>query len=180
MSVKLELSRPVDVPLLRGGTRKVALDASTAECAALVVRYAVPAVHSVAGELQFAADPGGLIKVSGTFDASLDLICAVTGEVFTLRLQGEIERFFSANASQDMAAIEFDELDIEPFDGKMLDAGEIVAEELALAIPAFPRSDQADSFLEHYAPADRTERKNPFAVLGGMRDDGSAPNGKSH
>ncbi len=139
-----EFSRPFD---RRGITAApVVLTASPEECAALAVRFALPAVHALSAVLDLVAE-GEVIHARGRMQADIVQSCAVSGDDLPMRIDDAIVlRFVPPRAYQpdeeiDLEAGELDEIEYE---GTAFDLGEAVAQTLALAIDPFLEGPNAE------------------------------------
>ncbi len=132
-----ELSRKLAVARIGAGT-EVIVEATESERAALARRMGLPAVLSLT--CRFALHPGarGEAVAAGHLDALVVLSCvvstedfeAVVAEDFTVRFVPEVTE------TEDLDPEEADEI---PYEGTHIDLGEAAAEQLALALPPFPR-----------------------------------------
>ena len=116
------------------------------------------------------------LALKGEIEAVVTQTCVVTLEPVTSSLRAPFERLYRPRAihekmvsdNRDVADLE-DEIDIEVLDGANLDVGEIVAEELCLALDPYPRSAQADRALEDLkekaGPPTDERAPNPFEKL---------------
>lgn len=145
-----ELSRRLDVVRLGGAVRTDRIDADAAERAGLARRLAVEAILSLHAETRTARLPGGgAITVEGRLTAEVVQRCVVTLEPFPNKVRAEFRRIFTTAAAgpQREIVIDAERDEPEPLEGNVLDLGEIVAEELALALDPYPRSPQADAAM---------------------------------
>lgn len=114
-----------------------------------------------------------IVIVQGEIQAQAVQSCVVTFEPVTASLQVPFERYFTSEPlpESDEIIIGIDDEEPEPYDGEMLDLGEIATEELALALDPYPRSPGADQVLSHLLPdADEPEEPNlPFARLQSLK-----------
>ena len=95
--------------------------------------------------------------------------CVVTLEPVTSRVDAVVKREFVPGREDRIDELDPDEI-AEPLRDE-IDLGLIAMEELALALPPYPRNPTAD--ISRYAPDDAElddERPNPFAALVGLRD----------
>jgi uncharacterized metal-binding protein YceD (DUF177 family) len=161
-----EFSRPVR---LGEATQVVTLAATPGEGAALAARFGILAVHALAAELRLVAEPGGTVRARGTLAAEVEQECVVTLEpvrqavtaAIDLRILGEGE----APADDDPDSP--DEIESA---GGVVDLGEAVAEQLALALDPYPRAEGAAlPALDDAAAPEPPARPNPFAVLGKLK-----------
>ena len=150
------------------------LEAAPGELSALAAWLAMPAVHSLKADLTVERVSASEVQVSGTFTAVVELTCGVSLEDFRETLQGPVSGRFRKpdgrvprrEAEAEAAAEIVVDLDTEEpgeWRPQGIDLGGLVAEELSLAVPEFPR--KPDATLD-VTEADAPEEKpNPFAVL---------------
>lgn len=142
-----ELSRLIRPRPLPGGP--VRIEADAAECAALARRFGIVRIDRLVATVSLTEDDTA-ITASGTLDADLVQLCAISGEDFPVTLHEPLSLRFVPG--QDMPA-EFDleiELDGDALDeieyhGEMFDLGEAVAQTLALAIDPYAEGPNADA-----------------------------------
>ena len=111
----------------------------------------------------------------GELGATVTQACVVTLEPVTTRIDIKVSRTFVADLPEpDAPETEMPEDDTVEKLGAFIDPGEIMAEELALALPLYPRKDGVD--LEQTAFAEpgirplTDEDVKPFAGLSDLRD----------
>ncbi|SER96943.1 Uncharacterized metal-binding protein YceD, DUF177 family [Tranquillimonas rosea] len=113
----------------------------------------------------------------GTLGATVVQECVVTLEPVTTRIDEPVERLFTTQRILD----ETEEGEVEmPEDTAPepltdpIDLGAVMAEELSLALPPFPRAPEAELGEKIAGPPDteplRDEDTKPFAGLAGLRD----------
>ncbi|SLN12420.1 hypothetical protein PSA7680_00198 [Pseudoruegeria aquimaris] len=101
--------------------------------------------------------------------------CVVTLEPVSTRLEEDVRRHFSADcADPDEEEVELaDDDGMEPL-GEVIDAGAVMAEALALALPLYPRASgaalEAAQFTEPGKAPMTDEEARPFAALSALRD----------
>ena len=132
--------------------RTVTLRASSAECAALAARYRIIAVESLEATLALVPEHGGprsggpglasTVRARGTLVAAVVQECVVSLDPVAQRVEAPIDLRILPD-------------DVEPADddpdspdeieshGGMIDLGEAVAEQLALALDPYPRAPDA-------------------------------------
>lgn len=176
-SPKPEFSRPVAVDALRdGGGCATSGEADAAECAALAVRFATPAVRSLAFDAEARPwGPGGW-RVTGRVRAGLTQTCVVTLEPVDTDLDEPFERFFApARRLEEARALLPEDAEEEPEAlGPAIDFGEIAAEAAALGIDPYPRrADAAFDGRLHGPPGSAPmtdEDARPFARLSMLKN----------
>jgi uncharacterized metal-binding protein YceD (DUF177 family) len=170
LSVKPEFSRQYNIERLPAGGLDFALEASATERDGLSRRFDLVALDRLeaAGRVQPVAGRG-LVEVEGRLRAALSQRCVVTLEPVPAEIEAEFRRIFA----RDQEAV--DEVDIdpeadepEPLEGGSIDVGELVAEELAMALDPYPRAPEADDTLTAIAPAE-AEPVGAFASLASLR-----------
>jgi uncharacterized metal-binding protein YceD (DUF177 family) len=166
-----EFSRPIAlVELTQEPVRRV-LSATKPECKALAKRFGLPKLLSLEGEIYVRGNFGGEVEVSGKLTASVEQICVVTLESFSSTLAENFVLRFAREVPEEEREenswSDDDEDPPEPIAGEYLDLGEILAQQLGLAIDPFPRRPGAD-----FDPAlltDPKESASPFAALASIK-----------
>ncbi len=169
-----EFSRILPLSNLRDATH-IGLTATREECAALAKRFEIDAVDSLRATVIVTPGPGqDECRVTGQLEAAVVQECVVTFEPVRSRIDAAIERLFGPPKGP-VREIELDPLheEPEPLEGGRLDLGEIVAEELALALHPYPRAADADEVLEPYlagdAAPDADEEPSTLKPLASLR-----------
>lgn len=155
-----EFSRPFGLGQVPAGGRALRLSATPAECAALALRFAIPAVHALSAELRLVRQGGGTIAAEGVLSAEVTQDCVVTLDPVRQAVHAPLRlRFVPEGASLSDDPDGPDEIE---FAGDVLELGEAVAEQLALALDPYPRAAGATEA----APEAPTEAKrSAFAAL---------------
>lgn len=173
MSQGTELSRAVTLEPWPGEPIEVAFGTTAAEREALARRLDLPAVHAL--EARCRLDPltrAGVLIVSGEVDAEVVQECVVSLEPVVQRVHAPFERHLARQGAlpppeallHDPEAIE-----TEALEGPGLDLGELVVEELALALDPYPHAEDAYQHLTDLGPdvsfGEDADRQRPFAAL---------------
>jgi uncharacterized metal-binding protein YceD (DUF177 family) len=168
----LELSRVVRLERVPPDGLSLDIEASAREREALTARFAVLALPELMAHVTLRPEAAGRWHVEGRLRALVVQSCGITldpveqriDETFELRFTGDVEA----------VDLETGELIVgaeapEPLTGDRLDLGEIVADQLGLAIDPFPRKPGAA--LADILPAtpDRPTETGPFAVLSALK-----------
>jgi len=146
------------------------IEASEADRASVARWLDIPGIRRLSASLRLRRESADAVEVTGSFTADVDLVCGVTLETFPQKLGGEIEATFRKDAAAPEAVLGADveiSLDSEeprPWTVQGVDLGALLAEELSLAMPDFPRKPGVDLSRVEGAPQDEL-RPNPFAVL---------------
>ncbi|MGR3724129.1 YceD family protein [Abyssibius alkaniclasticus] len=106
----------------------------------------------------------------GTLGASVTQECVVTLEPVRSRIETEVLIHFVPPAKMDdtMEERDFDETQ-EPL-GEVIDLGLIATEALALALPPYPRKQDAVLDMPDSSDDGADEKPNPFAALATLKD----------
>jgi len=166
-----EFSRIVSPDRL--GAPKVAesLEASPAERAAVARRLGILAVDRLSAELVVKNIGGRVFRVEGPWQAAVQQACVVTLEPVAGRLEGRLEASYEAGGGSGGAEVEVDPEAEDPAEAlppEGIDLGELVVQELAVALDPYPRAPGA-AVPEEYRPADEGAERGPFAALKALK-----------
>ncbi len=160
----------------------VRLRADSDDRRALAELLSVLSVESVEADLrlQWIAGENRLVEIDGTVRAALTQRCVVTLEPLAATLEGDIAIRFTDQAEQADQADESDdgwESDAEEDDPPeyaadgIIDLGDLVAQQLALEVDPFPRTEGlAYQDISVGGDDDDAEAEKPFAGLAALRD----------
>lgn len=175
--MEYELSRPVVVDELPNHGRKIDLQPTDAERAAIALRLDLITLDQFAGIISIRPEIGREIVADGEVTASFVQTCVVTGEPVEQTMTINISRRYSEDASEfddtdedeDMQNDEIDE-GPDPIHNGIVDVGEAAVEELALQIPSYPRASGAEfsNIIEDVDTGD--DKPNPFAKLAALKN----------
>lgn len=161
-----ELSRPIR---LTGERRHVEIAATPAEMAALAARFGILGVSALRAELDLSPEPGGITRARGALLAQVEQACIATLEPVAQAVEAALDLRILPEGTppRDDDPDSPDEIESQ---GDVVDLGEAVAEQLALALDPYPRAPGAepglpDDPLDEVAPA----RPNPFAALAKLK-----------
>jgi uncharacterized metal-binding protein YceD (DUF177 family) len=172
--IPVEFSRPLALDAVPPEGVTVRLQASSEECRALAARFGLVELTGLSGEIR--VEPVGsnpTFLVTGRLAADAVQACVVTLEPVPAKVEAEFDRLFS----RDLPAESDGEVEIdaeaetpEPLVEGRLDLGEILAQELSLALDPYPRAPDADRHLAKFGgePSGGGTR-SPFGVLAGLR-----------
>lgn len=157
--------------------RSLELRARPDECVALAARLRIPAVERLEAWLTLTPETGGTTRLRGRLRADVVQECVVTlGPVpQSMEVALDLRLLPPGTPATDDDPDSPDE--IETF-GDAVDLGEVVAEQLALALDPYPRAPDATippeldgGALEPEANMEDTplERPNPFAALSRLK-----------
>ncbi len=181
-----EFSRPISVEALEDDGAALTVEADAEERARLAKRFGLVAIERLTGTALVTPEPGGAVfRLDGTFSADVVQTCVATLEALPAHVEDSFTRLYSAAVGPDDAVDErLDLTDDDPADPLVdgaIDAGEAIAEQLALSLDPFPRK-PGISFMDYSSPgdgkgADPGQRGRdagtaggPFAALGRLKD----------
>lgn len=178
----IEFSRKLRLDKLAGGPVERALEATPEECRRLCARFGLVDLMALNGRLTVSRQiDSPLVRVEGRFQARVRQTCVVKLEPF----DAEVGESFVELYTLDPAAAEAEEGEVfvaldedgapEPLPGDSLDLGEVLAEQMALALDPHPRAPDAEFDPARYGvepDGDDDTPDNPFAVLRQLKRDG--------
>lgn len=173
---KPPFSYPVRVGHVSANPVTVKMEAGPAEMKALAELWKVLDVRSLKAEMQVTRWKKDGIRIKGRVKAEIEQACVVTLEPVPSRIDEPFEQVFVPEGSKLARIVLSDTAEMvldpegpdapETFTGDTIDAGEVVAEAVALAIDPYPRKKGVD-FDEQVQdePSQEWERPSPFAAL---------------
>lgn len=168
--IRPEFSRPVR---LTPDRREVTLEASEQERAALAGRFGILGIHALHATLRLEPEPGGSTRARGRLVAEVEQACVVTLEPVRQSVEVPLDLRI-LEEGEEPADDDPDSPDEIESQGGLVDLGEAVAEQLALALDPYPRAEGATlPELEsepEAAPEEEQKRRNPFAGLAKLRE----------
>jgi len=169
-----EFSRPYRLDALAGEPRSVHIEADSAECEALALRFRIVAIGALAADAQLSRR-GEAVAATGTLRASVTQSCIATDEAVEQRLEEPFQIEFrpppEARADEEVELVA-DELDVVFYEDGAIDLGEAVAQTLLLALNPYPRSPAAEAALREAGVKSEEEARaesSPFAILKGLK-----------
>jgi uncharacterized metal-binding protein YceD (DUF177 family) len=169
-----EFSRPIAADQIGPQETVREISANAADCARLAERFGLLALDRLAATLWLRRGRAGLVQVRGHLEAEVVQACVVTLEPVRSQLKEDFTLAFGG-----VRAVPHGEVVIglgeedpaeELTDGR-IDLGEVVAQQLAVALDPYPRAPGAS---DRFEPSDeeRSAAKGgnaPFAALDALR-----------
>jgi uncharacterized metal-binding protein YceD (DUF177 family) len=154
-----EVTRPLVLAHVPASGADWVLRTSAEERTALALRFGIEAVEGFEAWLRLAPREDGVVLASGGLRAAVVQLCVISMEPVAQEVTAPLAyRLLPPGmAAADTPADEAD--DIESANG-LVDLGELLAEELALALDPYPRHPEA-----RLPPEVQEEAENPFAAL---------------
>jgi uncharacterized metal-binding protein YceD (DUF177 family) len=179
MSVKPEFSRPVAVHDIKPEGLETVIEATADERQKLAKRFDILGIDSLKARVRLSPE-SDLFRLEARLEADVSQSCVVTLDPVSSHIDVEFSRLYGEGEALEAAlqALDADvdlDADIEdepdPIEGGVIDAGEAVAEELALSLDPFPRKPGASLDGSPWAATeDAQEKPHPFAGLLKLRD----------
>ncbi|MTI17369.1 DUF177 domain-containing protein [Rhodobacteraceae bacterium RKSG542] len=176
----------MDVSRLANSARTVTLDLNEADRAAIAKAYGLIAVETLKADLVVRPWRKTGVAVEGSFSGKVIQRCVVTLEPIEVSVEDDIDRKFIAEDTSKRRKnrddglevdIDFDAIDPpEHFDGKAIDLGSVLCEQLALVLDPYPRAEGVEIDASFAPTEDEDEdeeeqRPNPFAALAALKKD---------
>ena len=168
-----EFSHPVKAGHIKDQKQDYTIKADEAQRAALAVRFGLPAISRLEGRFILQHERSGIIAARLTMNAAVTQTCVVSLEPFEAKVKEQAELRFVPEAALEHVHVPGDEEDEEdvtpdsldspdeiPYANDIIDLGEALAEQLALALDPYPRKPGAalpDAASDNSA--------HPFAAL---------------
>jgi len=149
------------------GGNSFALEPTPEQRAALARRFDLVSVDALRAELRLVPAPGGtVLRLGGTITARVVQRCVATLAPVAAVIEAPVAIMLKP---ADTLTGEIDcEVDVEPYRDDCIDIGEIVAEELAMALDPYPRAPDAGAPGTGGREAG-TPLPGPFAALAPLR-----------
>ena len=175
-----EFSHVVEVDRIGPEGLTLALTADEPTRAALAQRFRIPAVLSLAAKVRLYPDPAvdRQYILKGEIEAEVEQTCVVSLEPVRQKVAEQfVRRFAPADMIAPEAELGDDEAEwldpdaedpVDPIEGGAIDAGAVVAEELALALDPYPRKPGA-GLPSGYTPDAEEAKVSPFAALAKLK-----------
>jgi uncharacterized metal-binding protein YceD (DUF177 family) len=160
-----EFSRILSVTRISSKGVEERLEAKPAERTALAKRFDLVDLPALKAYLTLIPGPQQTIGVTGAIVAEVVQRCVVTLEPVASRLEIDVKIVFIPSKSDRDKMPLSDELDdeFEFFSGGKIDIGEIVSQQLGVALNPYPR--KADAALTVTEFGKNIEKQRPFAKL---------------
>jgi uncharacterized metal-binding protein YceD (DUF177 family) len=170
-TLTVELSRMVDTSHWKGKPLNIRVEASEEERRLLAARFDLEDIVSLWGEASLdCIEDDDEFRLRGKLVAEVVQACVVTLNPIRTSVNESFERRFSAAAvPADDGLVNLDAEDPpDPLIGGKIDVGEVLAEELGLALDPYPRLPGASLDM---AAAGEPEEPSPFERLRALRDE---------
>ena len=161
MTISVARNEVLLVEILPAQGTHVELDAGEEARVAIAARLGVRAVRRLTGAFDVVKSIDG-VDLKARIRAVVVRECVASLEEFDETIDEPFEIHFARGMAPGHAEVEVSEETPEPLDGDSLDLGEILIQQLALAMDPYPRKPGVGALAEAYAPEDKVR---PFAGL---------------
>lgn len=169
MELPSELDCRVALHGRNGAERRVKVEANHEECKRIAERLMIPAVKMLTCIYKVMPLQDHSVICDGWLDAQVVLACCVSGELFEDVVSEAFRvRFVTEARESPQDFLDPDLPDEIIFDGQVVDLGALTIEQLALALPPFPRKPDLTAVDAAEDPAttdDDVPTTRPFAHL---------------
>jgi uncharacterized metal-binding protein YceD (DUF177 family) len=146
------------------------ISASETERAALARRFDLVALDQLCATVELVRRGRDRFALRAAFDAEFVQSCVVTLDPVKGAASGEFTLIYGpAEAEEEIGGSVEDEIAFEPIVGTAIDVGEAVSQEVALALPPFPRVPGASVEAEMPPADDAGAFATVLSQLGGRR-----------
>jgi uncharacterized metal-binding protein YceD (DUF177 family) len=171
---QIEFSRPVSVRDLGGDAhRQVHIAANEGERERLSARLGILGIDRLEADFEITGE-GATVRAEGVLSADVIQACVVTLEPLKAHIEAAFERIYSEGEKvDDRAEVELAPEEGEPTEALVdgtFDAGEAVAEQLALELDPFPRAPNVE--FQGYTSGEKDEdpgKQGPFSALARLK-----------
>ena len=170
-----EFARPFETEGLAGTPAVRRLEAKPDERAALARRLGLVDLRALTADLTLTRLAGGFVRVEGALSATVVQTCVVTLDPFEATVAEDFAALFAPpdRMPEGDGLVDPDADLPEPLDGTRIDLGELVAQQLSLALAPYPKApgvtfEGASAGEEEDGTSDGGEAeaaRNPFAAL---------------
>lgn len=171
--VGMEFSHIVRLDELDRIAWPITITADARQCAALARRFGFDAIDTLEADIALERQGTGWLA-TGQLRAALAQPCVATGEPVPERIKEpfsirfEREGTMAGEGTEHELEIDAQDADVVEFSGERIDLGEAMAETLALAVNPYPRSADADAWLNRMGVKSE-EEAGPFAALAALK-----------
>jgi Large ribosomal RNA subunit accumulation protein YceD len=144
-----EFSHPVSIELIGDGGHDIALAADADARRRLAGRFGWIGIEALSARMTL-TQRAGSIDATGHLNAVVEQKCVATGDPVRETVDTDFALRFVDTAllgTQQVVELSDDDLDVIDYTGNSIDAGEAVAQTLALSVDPYPRCPDADAKL---------------------------------
>lgn len=165
----VEFSHKLGLATIRDGQR-VELSANEAERAAVAARLDLLGLDRLDAQLTLGRD-GDEVRASGRLSAKVTQACVASGEPVPATVDQAIVLLFRPEphgTPDEELELSEEDCDVIFHDGREIDLGQAIADELSLSLDPYPRSPKAEDALKEAGVLSEAEA-GPFAALAALK-----------
>jgi uncharacterized metal-binding protein YceD (DUF177 family) len=166
-----EFSRRIDGLRLGAAGETFEIAAKPDERIGLARRFDLLSLDRLEAKVKLAPMAGGYYRLAAAFEAELVQACTVTLEPVPSRVAESFTLTFGPADESGEIVLDGEAEPVEPLDDGMIDIGEVVAQQLSLALDPFPRAPGVTVEIETIV-SDEIPRESPFAALARLKKPG--------
>jgi uncharacterized metal-binding protein YceD (DUF177 family) len=169
-----ELSRPLHVEKISAGGVEEAILANEEERKKLSERFGLLSLPMLEAQLAVAHARGGMFAVKGHMSADVVQQCVVTLEPLPAHIEQDIDILYAdpeflEPGESPPHALDVDDEETEAIVNGIIDLGELVSQNLGIALDPYPRKPGLAFVEAEYGEAPEA-MPNPFAKLAELKD----------
>ncbi|MBB2202883.1 YceD family protein [Gluconacetobacter tumulisoli] len=135
-----EFSRRIAVGRIALSGKDLTIEANQDECAALAVRFGLPAIRALSCRYRLTPGRQGEVLAEGWLAARVEQVCVITTDPFEDAMTETFAaRFVPAERFREDEDLDPEAMDEIPYERDTIDLGELAAEELSLILDPYPR-----------------------------------------
>lgn len=156
----------------------IKIEADEDEKKALAERFSIPQLHSLFCIYQLKYFHGRQVRAKGEIKALITQNCVISLEDFFVTIHESFELLFTPSDDLKSELEEIDDPDVIPYEGDVIDLGEVTAEQLALFLDPYPHKENFNNPLiikdnDEDVESTKELKENPFKILEQLKNSNS-------
>lgn len=173
-----EFSRKIQINQIQKKPLMIKIEADEDEKKALAERFSIPQLHSLFCIYQLKYFHGRQVRAKGEIKALITQNCVISLEDFFVTIHESFELLFTPSDDLKSELEEIDDPDVIPYEGDMIDLGEVTAEQLALFLDPYPHKENSNNPLiikdnDEDIESTKELKENPFKILEQLKNSNS-------
>jgi uncharacterized metal-binding protein YceD (DUF177 family) len=165
----LEFSRPIAIERIAAAGFEEAITANDVERRRLAERFGILELPMLKALLEVRRDSAAhCFTVIGRLFADVVQQCVVTLDALPSHIEQDINAVFAPEADDQGEDVLLDSGEIDPIHNGIIDLGELVAQNLGVALDPYPRKAGVD--FGHMEFGDKGPAAGPMAILAGWKE----------
>ncbi|OPZ79336.1 MAG: hypothetical protein BWY78_00107 [Alphaproteobacteria bacterium ADurb.Bin438] len=164
--MKNEFTHVIDLRQVKPQGCEYKLNASKKQLESLAIRFKLPKIEYLRANLEMMPENKHDFTLMGEVEAKVTLTCGITLENFDKVIKGKFSEIFTTKKlNEDNLDFDMDDDIVTEVKDGMVDIAEVVAEQLSLLIPDFPRKEGVSFEFKD----EEIQESNPFSVLKNLK-----------